>query len=320
MTLRKIEVIPYDYSWAKNFTTEVKKIRKALDENCIAIHHIGSTSVPGLAAKPILDIVPVVKDITKVDIKNDKMLALGYEARGEYGILFRRYFQKGGNTKTHNVHIFEEGNPEIDRYLKFRDWMQNNPQDREIYSKLKQELAKQYPNDIIAYTIGKDEFITEIDKKAGWNGYRIVMAATPEEWGFYHSIKETEIFARNNIQYDRNHPTLTAENHFHFILYKGQNIVCAAQIEFLNNNQSVLRFLATKQQFKNLGFGKHMMQLLEKWVKQQGHIVIKMHAHLEAELFFRNLGYKEIKFDNPSISKSILDLGKSLEDFCDQEQ
>jgi len=90
--MKNIHVIPYHSEWPQLFEIEAAKIKQALSDNCITIHHIGSTSVTGLAAKPIIDMVPVVKNITTVDSAAKKMLALGYEAKGEYGMLFRRYF------------------------------------------------------------------------------------------------------------------------------------------------------------------------------------------------------------------------------------
>src|SRR5580698_1970268 len=88
---RTIEVVPYNPEWPQMFEAEAALIKKALGDNCIAIHHIGSTSIPGLSAKPIIDILPVVKDILKVDAK--PIEALGYQAKGENGMAFRRYFQ-----------------------------------------------------------------------------------------------------------------------------------------------------------------------------------------------------------------------------------
>lgn len=177
-----IKVVPYDSSWSMQFEQEAEQIKKALGNNCIDIHHIGSTSVPGLAAKPVIDMIPVVLDLSKVDSANTAMRTLGYEAKGEYGIPFRRYFQKGDNQRTHHAHVFELGNSEIERHLKFRDWMRSHPEDREAYARLKQELARQYSDDITAYCLGKEDFIAIIDKKAGFNGLRMVKALTPCEW------------------------------------------------------------------------------------------------------------------------------------------
>ena len=94
---RFIRVVPYDPRWPIQFESEARVIKKALGDNCVDVQHMGSTSVPGLAAKPVIDMIPVVWDIMKVDKDTAAMQALGYEAKGEYGIPFRRYFQKQGN-------------------------------------------------------------------------------------------------------------------------------------------------------------------------------------------------------------------------------
>ena len=170
-TNRIIKFVPYNPEWPKLFIKEANHIQGALGKNCICIHHIGSTSVPGLSAKPVIDMMPVVRDITQVNESNSAMQELGYEAKGEYGIPFRRYFQKGAEPRTHQAHVFEEGNPEIERHLKFCEWMRLHPDDRDAYAKLKQELAQQHPNDIIAYCLGKDAFMAEIDVKTGCSGH-----------------------------------------------------------------------------------------------------------------------------------------------------
>ena len=90
---RIIEVVTYKNEWASMFKTEAQLIKQALGDNCLTVHHIGSTAVPGLAAKPIIDISPVVKSIQQVDQDTASMEQLGYEAKGEFGVLFRRYFQ-----------------------------------------------------------------------------------------------------------------------------------------------------------------------------------------------------------------------------------
>ena len=308
--IRFIEVVPYNPDWPLEFEKEAAKIKEALGDNCLIIHHIGSTSVSGLSAKPLIDILPVVRDISIVD--KIAMEKLGYEARGEFGIPFRRFFCKGKNTRTHNVHIFEQGNSEIERHLKFRDWMRNHIDDRDAYAKLKTDLAEKFPHDIYSYCAGKDEFIARIDKNAGWNGYRFVVAATPREWQEYHRIRREQIFDSLNIIYDENHPTITAANHFHFVLYKGTKIVTVAHIEFLNNTEAAIRSLATDEPNKMQGHAKYMMNLLEKWIKQQGKQIIKLHANLEAEQFYRKLRFNNMEFNDISISGNVIDLGKIL--------
>jgi GrpB-like predicted nucleotidyltransferase (UPF0157 family) len=157
---RQVTVVPYDARWPEIFKREAAIIREALGENCLDIYHIGSTAVPGLAAKPIVDIMPVVKDINKVcEIPQ-------YIAMGEYGIVGRRYFYKEENKlrKVH-IHIFQDSSPEIIKHLRFRDWMRNNGDDLEKYANLKILLADKFPNDIDKYCSGKKDFITSIYEK-----------------------------------------------------------------------------------------------------------------------------------------------------------
>ena len=164
--MRSVKIVPYDPSWQEKYLIESQYVWAALGQNCIEIHHIGSTAVNGLAGKPVIDIMPVVIDINQVDKYNNAMEKLGYTPRGEDGIPFRRYFRKGPHVRTHHVHVFEQGNTEIIRHIRFRDWMRNNCEDRQAYEGLKRDLAAQFPNDISAYCSGKDEFIAMIDKKA----------------------------------------------------------------------------------------------------------------------------------------------------------
>jgi GrpB-like predicted nucleotidyltransferase (UPF0157 family) len=160
-----ITIVPYDPSWLLAFESEARLIKKALGNNCVKVHHIGSTAVPGLKAKPIIDILPIVRNIEEVDRATKAMESIGYEAKGEYGIVFRRYFQKNKDVRTHNVHVYQEGNPEINRYLLFRDWMRSHPEDAETYNKLKEELAA-ISQDMANYSKGKDAFIASIIQKA----------------------------------------------------------------------------------------------------------------------------------------------------------
>lgn len=164
----KVEVVPYNSSWRSQFEAESKQVALAFGENIVNIHHIGSTSIPNIHAKPIIDMLVEVKDIAKVDEQNLAMEALGYEAMGEFGISGRRYFRKENEIgiRTHHVHAFEVNSPEIIRHLAFRDYMIAHPEAAQQYSELKCQLAKQYPNDIYGYMDGKDSFIKETERKA----------------------------------------------------------------------------------------------------------------------------------------------------------
>ncbi len=133
----------------------------------ISIHHAGSTAIQGIKAKPILDFLIIVRDISHIDAYDEKMIAFGYEAIGENGIPGRRFFTKTvGETRVHNVHIFEIGHPEIERMLNFRDYLRAHPDEAQAYSQLKETLARKFPKDIDSYTEGKSDFINEIIRKA----------------------------------------------------------------------------------------------------------------------------------------------------------
>lgn len=162
-----ITVVEYSPQWPLKYEREKEKIMAILKENCTAIYHIGSTSVPGLAAKPIIDIMAVVKSLERVDAVSADFSEIGYEYLGEFGMSGRRYLRKGGDERTHQIHIFQtEDSCNIRRHLAFRDYMRTHKKEREKYEKLKRSLAKRFPYDIDGYCDGKEEFVQEIEKRA----------------------------------------------------------------------------------------------------------------------------------------------------------
>ncbi|KTD24971.1 glutamate rich protein GrpB [Legionella lansingensis] len=295
---RLIEVVPYSASWPMQFAEEAQAVKKALGDNCIEIHHIGSTSVPGLAAKPVIDMVPVVLEIMKVDAASSSMLALGYEAKGEYGMPFRRYFQKGGNQRTHHVHVFEVGNPEIERHLKFRDWMRNHPEDRETYAHLKQSLVRQYPDDITAYCLGKEEFIASIDQRAGFTGLRMVKALTAREWNAVCHFRQFYFFDKARLS-DPYTWTFEHDDHVHFVLYQGAEIIGYAHLQLWPHHRAAMRIIVIDEAKRNHQCGSQLLALCEKWLKSQGYKSLHLESSPNALKFYRNNGYVDMPFDDP---------------------
>ena len=162
-----ITVLNYDPEWPLKYERERKAIAEILDGNGISIYHIGSTSVPGLAAKPIIDMMAVVRSLEKVDDARGKFSELGYEYLGEFGIAGRRYFRKGGDERTHQIHIFQADDwNNIERHLAFRDYMRTHEKERAEYAKIKTALAQRFPYDIDGYCDGKDAFVREMEKRA----------------------------------------------------------------------------------------------------------------------------------------------------------
>lgn len=152
-------VVPYDPQWAEDYAKEEAALARNLANILIRAHHVGSTAVKDLAAKPIIDILLEVNSLESLDQRNVKLAALGYEAMGEFGIPGRRYFRKGGDHRTHQIHAFLAGDFHILRHLAFRDYLTENRPVALEYQKLKRELARKYPEDIQAYCDGKDPFV-----------------------------------------------------------------------------------------------------------------------------------------------------------------
>ena len=291
MTIKeRIDVVNYNPQWPAHFAEEAERIKRALGDNCIRIHHIGSTAVPGLAAKPVIDMLPVVHDISKVDDALSNMEQLGYVAKGEFGMPFRRYFQKGQDKRTHNVHVFEEKNPEIERHLKFRDWLQTHPADRDAYAELKRYLAQQNPTDIMAYSLGKEAFIAHIDKQTGYQGIRMVKAMSTREWEAVARYRYY-YFLNKNTGTDPYRWSFEHPEHTHFVLYHSADIVAYAHLQFWPNKQAALRLIVVDETYQKQGIGSQLLSLCERWLQQQGYQSVHVESTPEATNFFVKHGY-----------------------------
>ena len=162
-----IVVTDYNPEWERMFEEEARAFREILGDNCVDIQHIGSTAVPGLAAKPVIDIMPVVTSLEEVDKMAGRFIEIGYEYLGEYGIPGRRYLRKGGDERTHQIHIFRSDDTfNITRHLAVRDYLRMNREEQKAYAELKKELARRFPYDIEGYCSGKAEFMQKLEERA----------------------------------------------------------------------------------------------------------------------------------------------------------
>ena len=171
MSQRIIEVIPYQAVWAEQFAHEKAQLEQALTGLKTCIHHIGSTAVPGLSAKPIIDILLECESLSQLDSYNAQMESLGYLPKGEFGIPRRRYFQKGGDARSHHLHAFVFGDPHVVRHLAFRDYLIAHPSIANAYAQLKQQGAEWANHDSEKYCDYKNDFVQEHERKAmAWVG------------------------------------------------------------------------------------------------------------------------------------------------------
>lgn len=166
----KVNVVKYNPNWVKEFERESKLLLHELGQIVNGIHHIGSTAVPDLMAKPIIDMILEVKDLEQLDEQSYRLEKWGYEALGELGIKGRRYFRKGGDDRTHQIHAFKAGDANIMRHLVFRDYLIAHKDIAKQYGNLKFDIAQRCNNDIEQYCDEKDAFVQYHETKAlGWH-------------------------------------------------------------------------------------------------------------------------------------------------------
>lgn len=255
-----ITVVPYDSEWPSLFAQEAVRLKEALGDNCIEIHHVGSTAVPGLAAKPVFDIVPVVKDLRKVQEAVAALEALGYESKGEYGIPCRRFFTKQqGTVRTHNVHVYQQEFAEIERLIKFRDWLRDHSEDRDAYAALKRDLAARHVDDIASYCVAKDSFVAAIDKKAGFDKLRVLFPHTQAEHEAYYMFEAAAEWSDSICGWDAR-----------FVVYAAGVIVGICQIRLALPECVNREFLIYVQPCaREREYREYLETVCHSWIQQQ---------------------------------------------------
>ena len=167
MTGKSVEVVDYDESWRDAFERVRQDLELALGSAALAVHHIGSTSVPGMRAKPVIDVLVEVSELELIEQRMPAFAALGYQARGDYGIPGRLYFSRSatGDRLPVHVHAYRRGDPQVARHLSFRDSLREHPEMAREYSELKTSLAAAHAHDRDAYQAGKADFIAAVESR-----------------------------------------------------------------------------------------------------------------------------------------------------------
>ena len=164
-----ITLAEYDPDWPRLFAREADRIRAVLDETAVQVEHVGSTSVPGLAAKPIIDILLAVPDSADEPSYVPAMEKAGYVLRIREPDWFEHRLFKGPDTNI-NLHVFSAGAAEIDRMLSFRDWLRATDADRDYYERVKRELAQRTWRHVQHYADAKTAVVREIVERAAEPG------------------------------------------------------------------------------------------------------------------------------------------------------
>ncbi|MCY4043576.1 MAG: GrpB family protein [Cellvibrionales bacterium] len=174
----QVEVKPYDPVWRQWFQTIATLLATHLDGIHCLIEHIGSTSVEGLAAKPIIDIDILLEDTADFDTVKSRLMALGYEYKGNLGLNGREMFKDALAVYPHNLYVCDPDALAVKNHLAFKDYLKTHPESVEAYGALKKDLAKRHPGDVDAYCEAKSEFIGSILKRCRFDA------------GELHRIKE----------------------------------------------------------------------------------------------------------------------------------
>lgn len=158
-----VELVNYDKNWEKEYKEEEELLKKVLKDKIIEIHHIGSTSIPGLLAKPVIDILIVIEDLNDINEVDDLLKDYDYENRGQQGVSDRYFFAKGPeDARTHYLHFTTKNSNTYYNQTYFKRYLMEHPSALKEYCDLKNKLAKKYSNERAKYTQGKNEFITNI--------------------------------------------------------------------------------------------------------------------------------------------------------------
>ena len=169
MITKHVVVLPYDKHWARDFCEIKSEIQEALDQLALAIEHVGSTSVHGLSAKPIIDIDVVIKDYSMLDAVISALERIDYHHEGNLGIAGREAFKYEGKThlRKHHLYVCPRDSEELKRHIAFREYLRSHPEAVREYSRIKEEGAALYPFDIEKYIENKSPFVEKIYSEIG---------------------------------------------------------------------------------------------------------------------------------------------------------
>jgi GrpB-like predicted nucleotidyltransferase (UPF0157 family) len=160
-----IVLVPHDPDWACAFEGARAAIMEACCGHVFEVHHVGSTAIPGIAAKPVIDLLALLRRHEDGFSCVSDMAALGFEFGGEAGISGRHYFRKG-EPRTHHVHMYQSDHAEVGRHIRFRDYLRHHPKEASAYEALKHKLAARFGGDTRSYCDAKSEFCTRIEQLA----------------------------------------------------------------------------------------------------------------------------------------------------------
>ena len=169
MVAKRVEVLPYDEAWEARFERIRAELQAALGDLALSIEHVGSTSVRGLSAKPVIDIDVVIEDRSRLEAAIRALAEIGYRHEGDLGIPGREAFRYEGDDPSQKRHVYvcARDSAELRRHIAFRDYLRAHPEAARAYGRIKEEGAALYPWDIDRYIAHKAPFIQGIYAEIG---------------------------------------------------------------------------------------------------------------------------------------------------------
>jgi GrpB-like predicted nucleotidyltransferase (UPF0157 family) len=164
-----VELAPFSPRWAEMAHNEAQRLKRALRDELVTVHHIGSTAIGGIMAKPIVDLMPIVRSIARLDALEGAVRGLGYKWFGEFGLPGRRYCYRmdaGSGKRLFQLHCYEVGAAEAPRHLAFRDYLRAHPAIAKDYETEKIRAAMAEPDDVNAYNGRKNDWIKRVERDA----------------------------------------------------------------------------------------------------------------------------------------------------------
>jgi GrpB-like predicted nucleotidyltransferase (UPF0157 family) len=171
--MRRIEVVDYDPRWPETFERLHSRIWAALKDVALSVEHVGSTSVPGLPAKPIIDISIVVPDRSYVQTAISRLASLGYVHRGDLGIEGREAFANPDGLPAHNLYLCPRDTVALANHLAIRNYLRSHPEAATEYGELKRRLAERFPHDIDGYIDGKTTLLLTMLRASGFSSEQL---------------------------------------------------------------------------------------------------------------------------------------------------
>lgn len=254
-----ISIVPYSALWPELFRFEAQKIKHCLGNNCTAVHHIGSTAVPGLLSKNTIDILCIVKNLQ--DIEN--LESQGYIAKSELNIPLRYYFSNNTIEPRINLHICEHDHGFAELNLSFRDYLRKNTKARDAYAGLKKKISKSEtasdkPQGCFSnYNLQKDVFIKSILRKCYFLNYSVTFCM--------HHAEQDACKVLLNINGEQLSAYLKDNNTYVFCLYQGEKVIGTCLILHKNNTEHTIKF-AYHNQHDGAEHQLYFKTFINKWL------------------------------------------------------